>query len=301
MINYGSSTDVIFSQGWGKCFSASLRLAKVRLCLLIALSTLFGAVLGSQTMELSSFVVVLAVFLVAAGSATLNSVQDVEIDSSMSRTAGRPLPMQEITKKYGYYQTLLLWISGFFLLIILCPIITVILTTISVLLYNAVYTPLKKRTIWAILPGAICGTLPPVIGYSVLSREFLSYQLALIVVLLFIWQIPHFYLLVLHYKNEYSNSSVPSLVRHFGEPALQRVCYAWISSLSLIMMLFILLPLGIAPLVRLLIIANSLTLPILTAFWLLNKTEPPYRSIFILLNCTLFIHMSLIISAILLL
>ena len=42
------------------------------------------------------------------------------------------------------------------------------------------------------------------------------------------WQVPHFWLLALHYKNEYEEAGFPSITQKFSESSLGRIVYSWI-------------------------------------------------------------------------
>jgi len=65
------------------------------------------------------------------------------------------------------------------------------LLILIVLLYNGVYTPLKDRTAWAILPGAVSGALPPILGSVCGGSTLFLPQSWFLCLVLFLWQFPH--------------------------------------------------------------------------------------------------------------
>ncbi len=71
--------------GWLK---PAIYLAKVPLCLLIGYSTLFGYFLAEPTVSLRAVLTGAGIFIIAAGAATLNSVQDHSFPVLRSRLSG---------------------------------------------------------------------------------------------------------------------------------------------------------------------------------------------------------------------
>jgi len=142
-----------------------LRLAKAPLCLLIGVSALFGYLYGQPDGWPEGLVVAFSVFLLAAGGATFNSIQERRIDSRMERTSRRPLVTGEISLLSAFLVGFCCVAVGLFSLWSIATF-SGVLGLLALLLYNLVYTPLKMVSIWALVPGAVCGALPPVIGLS---------------------------------------------------------------------------------------------------------------------------------------
>ena len=272
--------------------SAGRRLAKVPLCLLIACSTAFGASLAPGSSLPSGWAVSAGVFLLAMGAATLNSLQEVASDSLMQRTKNRPLVRGELSVKFAALQTGLLICSG--LVILQLASISGVspgLGFVALLLYNGFYTPLKKVTLYALVPGAICGAIPPLIGLAAMGGELLSHQALLLFALLILWQIPHFFLVQLQHKHDYLASVQPSFLQKFSETGLRKLAVAWISSLGFVMLLF-----TISPMVESfrqcgLVGINAAVFTFMISRQLLLQKSRNYKMLFISLNTMLVFHM----------
>ena len=162
---------------------------------------------------------------------------------------------------------------------------------LAVILYNGVYTPLKKKTILAILPGAICGALPPYIGWLSGGGGVVNYTAALLLALFFLWQVPHFWLVLLTFKRDYEKSNIPNFLRQFEEHRLRRYFVTWIGALVFVMLMFLTLPYPIGLAFRVIVIVNGFILLVVFAYCLGIRKACNYRILFIVLNCSLFLHM----------
>lgn len=269
-----------------------LRLAKAGLCLLIGASTLFGFILAAGDFLLSGLATASGVSFLAAGGASLNSLQDRDVDRMMSRTRQRPLPSGQATPGQALQQAIVLSTIGMLLIYIFAETAAASVVALSaLLLYNGLYTPLKQKTILAIVPGAICGALPPYIGWLAGGGGWLSYAGGLLVALLLLWQLPHFWLVMLAHKEDYVHGTVPNLLDVFGEAGLKRFFITWIGALAVVMTLFLSLPYLFVFWVRLIVVVNAVLLLVLFCLQLFSKRESAYGSLFIYLNASLCIHM----------
>lgn len=277
--------------------TARLQLAKVPLCLLIGCAALFGALLASPVLSLRILLVSVGIFIVAMGAASLNSLQEHQLDGRMARTRNRPLPTGRLTLRQAGWQAILLLSAG--LLIIAAgteEIVVVGVTAGAVVLYNGIYTPLKQISILAIIPGALCGALPAYIGW--LAGGGGNTTTAILIVTLFIlWQVPHFWLVLLSYREDYADSSLPNFLRQLHEDTLKRLMITWIGALSFTMLMFAVLPYPPDQLwtaIRYGVIANGLFLSAFFFYWLGMRNTANYRLLFIVLNGALFLHMVLL-------
>jgi len=272
---------------------AAWRLAKVPLCLLIGCSTGFGAALGPDYSRLNIFILALGVMMVAMCGATINSLQERDSDRQLQRTASRPLVTKTVSGIFAIIQSVVLFTFGLLLLSTTdtAPKTVLTLTVLSLLIYNCLYTRLKQSTVLAIIPGAICGALPPVIGWVGSGGSLFSYMALLLFSLLFLWQVPHFCLILLLHKEDYRESDQPSLVRMFAETGVRRLSAVWICSLSLVMMLFTFSGAAIHSWQTILVTVNALTLAGVSSYLLLSQSPVSYRRMFIFLNVMLGNHM----------
>jgi protoheme IX farnesyltransferase len=75
--------------------------------------------------------------------------------------------------------------------------------------YLAVYTPLKRKTALALPLGALCGAIPPLIGWCMAGGVPTDYRIIILAGVLFLWQMPHFWLLQERHESDYLRAGVP--------------------------------------------------------------------------------------------
>ena len=120
------------------------------------------------------------------------------------------------------------------------PLVNVLasgLALANLLIYVLIYTPLKPRTTLNTLVGAICGSIPPMIGWAAATGD-VSNGAWLLGAILFVWQLPHFFALAMMYRADYERGGFAMLpvVDERGEVTTQVIL---ITSL-------ILMPLGLS-------------------------------------------------------
>jgi len=76
--------------------------------------------------------------------------------------------------------------------------------------YAAIYTPLKPRTSFATVIGAVPGALPPVIGWAAATNG-LSQGAWILFGILFLWQLPHFLAIAWMYREDYARAGLAML------------------------------------------------------------------------------------------
>ena len=74
--------------------------------------------------------------------------------------------------------------------------------------YNGIYTPLKRKTAFAVVPGSVIGAIPPMVGYVAAGGSALDPQILAFAFFMFMWQIPHFWLLIMKITNTLWHFSV---------------------------------------------------------------------------------------------
>ncbi|MCL5991653.1 MAG: protoheme IX farnesyltransferase [Bacteroidetes bacterium] len=209
-----------------------LVLGKVRITSFVAISTALGYVLVSGKIDGGIILPILGVFLLACGSSAFNQYQEYLPDSLMRRTMNRPIPSAKLTPARGFMIASVMSLSGAVLLFAAGNIILLLLGVFALLWYNLVYTPLKKKTSLAVIPGALIGAIPPVIGWSAGGGELTNPQVWALGLFFFIWQIPHFWLLLLIYEDDYRRAGFPPLTDIISRQNLTRITYVWIASLT---------------------------------------------------------------------
>lgn len=209
-------------------FKTFAELGKVRISLPVALSSLAGYTLYSGTISLQSLYLAFGVFLMSCGSGALNHWQERKTDALMPRTRKRPIPSGKITSREGFLITVGYLAAGSILLVLTNPTVALILSWVTLLFYNLVYTPLKKVTAFAVIPGSMVGALPPVIGWTAAGGSVQSQVILIVAAFFFIGQIPHFWLLLLIFGDQYKLAGMPSLTDIFTNTQIKRVTYVWI-------------------------------------------------------------------------
>ncbi len=274
-----------------------LRLAKGLLCLAIASSAVFGFLLASPVLSWQLAKVFAGVALLAGGAGTLNSLQEWRSDALMRRTCDRPLPRRELSTGQALRQSLALIAAGLLLLVLLPGPLPLAAGLLALLLYNGVYTPLKARTLLAILPGALCGGLPPVIGWLAGGGRPDSPVALLLMLLLVLWQVPHSLLVLLIHRDDYRSVGMPSMLEHLSEPGLRRLLVPWVAALAAAMTLFSLPPLNSSGLVRPLLLLPTAVLPLLFFGQTVSAVFRNDKVLFISLNSVFFFNMLVICGA----
>jgi protoheme IX farnesyltransferase len=203
-------------------------LCRVTISIFAAASAATGYFLAPHHQITGLFPAVCAVFLLACGASALNQYQEQDIDARMERTRTRPLPSGSITASQALALSCALVLSGLSLLAYACGAKAALLGIFSLLWYNGVYTYLKKKTAFAAVPGAAVGMVPPAIGWVSAGGDLFDPRIAAVCFIFFLWQIPHFWLLLLNHGEEYEQAGLPSLTRVMSKPQIGRVTFAWI-------------------------------------------------------------------------
>lgn len=183
-----------------------LALAKPRLNALAVATVGIGYYLGAGTVDLGVLLSVLAGSgLVAAGGAAFNQVAERDLDALMHRTRSRPLPLGGISPAAGQLFATVLSIAGLIVLALGANPLAAAVALATLVSYAWIYTPLKRRTPWAVLVGAVPGALPPVIGWAAATGA-LTVEAWLLFGIVFAWQLPHFHSLAWLHRDDYARA-----------------------------------------------------------------------------------------------
>jgi protoheme IX farnesyltransferase len=206
-----------------------LDLIKIKISFLAALSTSAGFILANQGLSREMILPVLGVFFLASGSCALNQYQEREDDQRMERTRHRPIPSKKLLPSIALRISLGLLFIGSIILFWRANGSALGLGLFAVFWYNGVYTPLKRKSAFAAIPGALIGAIPPLIGW-VSGKGFFSLdpQILAISFFFFIWQVPHFWLLLLRFGRDYEKAGLLSLSKTFTPAQLSRITFVWI-------------------------------------------------------------------------
>ena len=180
-------------------------LTKVRLNALVLVTTAVGFSLAERgSIDWMRLMWTCAGTALAAASASLfNQLFERRRDALMHRTRGRPLPTKQVAPATVFVAALATGYGGAALLGVTVGLLPAGLAALNILLYAVLYTPLKSRTTFNTLVGAVCGAIPPVIGWTAVTAQ-IDPGAWLLFGLLFVWQLPHFLALAWLYRVDYA-------------------------------------------------------------------------------------------------
>ena len=215
-----------------------LELGKVKITAAVGITTATGYLLYIKDLSFGLLWTVLGIFLLASGASALNHIQEFKYDSRMKRTRNRPLPSGRISKSGALLVTLTMSISGSVLLLTGAHLQGLLLGWFAYFWYNVVYTYLKRHTAWAVIPGSLIGSIPPVIGWISAGGPLTDAALIPVAVFFFIWQVPHFWLLIMKYGKEYETAGFPSLSGTLSQNQMRRLIFVWVLGTVIVTILF---------------------------------------------------------------
>jgi len=204
-----------------------LELSKLKIMIPVSLTGFTGFFVFDPSLSSSIFYVTGAILLLSVAASVLNQLQEAEIDRKMNRTMNRPLPSGNITKGHAIIFFLLNLISGTLILLTAGNLTAAIIGLITIFWYNIIYTYAKRITAFAVVPGAITGALPPLIGWVAAGGGVWDKPIIFLEFLFFTGQIPHFWLMILKYGDEYKKAGMPSLTEVFSTNQINRLTFIW--------------------------------------------------------------------------
>jgi protoheme IX farnesyltransferase len=211
-------------------FILLLGLTKVRLSLSVSLSASLGFVLATQGVKGGILAPTVGTFFLACGACALNQCQEKERDGQMERTRGRALPSGRMSAQSALWISFGLMIAGSAVLFSQNHLLAGALGLFAVFSYNGVYTFLKSRTIAAVIPGAVVGAIPPVIGWVSGGGVLLHPASLAVALFFFLWQIPHCWLLLLEHGEDYEKTGLPTPAALWPVNRIRRILFVWMYS-----------------------------------------------------------------------
>ena len=189
-----------------------IALAKPRLNGLVVASTVAGYVMaGGDTADVARVcATVLGTFLVAGGASAFNQLLERDTDSLMRRTRTRPLPDGRLQSPEAFLFGAILTVAGLAVLSLGANPLSAVVAFATLASYAVIYTPLKRRTSFATVIGAIPGALPPVIGWAA-ARNEISQGAWVLFGILFLWQLPHFLAIAWMFREDYARAGLRML------------------------------------------------------------------------------------------
>jgi protoheme IX farnesyltransferase len=187
-------------------------LTKPRLNLLVIATTAAGYYLGTgaQFDPITFVNLTIGTALVAGGSAAYNQILEKRVDALMERTRWRPLAAGRLGAREAFWFATTLSLAGLAWLAISTNWLATAVAFVTLATYVALYTPLKLKTHFATVVGAIPGALPPMIGWAAATNT-LSREAWMLFGLVFLWQMPHFLAIAWLCRDDYGRAGFPML------------------------------------------------------------------------------------------
>ena len=192
---------------------AYIQLTKPSIIYLLVLTaaTAMFLVDGFETNIYKALTGIFGIGLIAASSAAINQILDLEIDGKMKRTDKRPLVSGKISVINAITFAAILFIVGSFLLLSFNNFLSWALTVATWVFYAFLYTRiLKFAGPQNIVIGGLAGAMPPVLGWVALTGSISPLPL-LLVAIIFVWTPPHFWALAIDRIDDYENANVPMM------------------------------------------------------------------------------------------
>jgi protoheme IX farnesyltransferase len=201
-------------------FKTFTSLTKFGIVIFVLLAGLAGYATSFQiekTFQFSHLIWFLGgLYFLSSGSLALNQVQEYKLDQKMPRTKNRPIANGLIKPAAGLILSLTFLVVGISMLFEL-SFVAGYVSLASVFLYNGLYTMyLKPNWVFAAVPGAIPGALPITIGYAVNNSHIFNSDSVYLFLIMFLWQMPHFWILAIKYKEDYRLGNIPTLPTALG-------------------------------------------------------------------------------------
>ena len=202
-----------------------LLLAKPRLSGLVVLTTAGGVALAPGSIGAArAAITILGTAAVVGAANALNCWLERDVDARMRRTRDRPLPSGRVDPFVALALGLAVPVFALPILALVANPLTALLAFAALVLYVAVYTPMKPRSTLALFVGAVPGAIPPLMGWTAVTGRLDPGGLALFA-LLFAWQLPHFLAISIYLAEDYARGGLQVFALVHGErghPRLDR-------------------------------------------------------------------------------
>jgi protoheme IX farnesyltransferase len=164
---------------------------------------------------------IVGIAAIIASACVFNNVLDRDIDKRMKRTAKRDVASGVISIPKALAFAGLLGIIGFSAILLLTNFVTFVLGVIAFVWYVAIYGYAKRTTALSTLIGGVAGALPPAAGYTALTGS-IDAAAILLFLILFFWQMPHFYAIAMFRRGDYASAKLPIWSVVYGMKSAKR-------------------------------------------------------------------------------
>jgi len=212
----------------GKLISFLL-LSKTVLSLHVGLAAAAGCLFHPDGQVRAAMMVWVGVTLAAMAGSLVNNIQDRIQDQAFSRTQWR----LEALESAGVLPLL----KGAGLMLVLGMMLVVdasgglwpsAMVLTGLVIYNGVYTPLKKKSHLALIPGALCGMTALLAGWMAAGGSPMDKGALSAALVVGVWQVPHSMIQNLKHSDEMRKGDYPSITKLFEDPDLAFVTLMWV-------------------------------------------------------------------------
>jgi len=265
--------------------AALIDLTKLRISAASTVTAAAGYIACLRRADLGLLTTLVGILLMAMGASALNELQERRFDARMPRTRSRPVPQGVFTVRAALLIAGGLAVAGFLVLLLAHGVVPALLGALAMAWYNAFYTPLKRVSAFAAVPGALIGALPPAIGWTAAGGHAKDPTVLALAFVFFIWQVPHFWMLVAMHADGYEAAGFPTIVKLLGRRRLARLSFTWICGTAAACALL--------PIFRAVVTLPALLLLAAAVLWLVGGSAPllreepdtpVFRRIFVRLN-----------------
>lgn len=224
-------------------------LTKPRITLLVLVTMLGGMGLAKRVEPSATLTWAQALFallgtaLVVSGASAFNMYLERDTDALMLRTKHRPLPAGRLPPPIALAVGSALGFASVPLLVWQVNVTTGAIAGFALVAYAFVYTPLKRRTTWALPIGAVPGAVPPLLGWTAVTGRIDTAGLVLFAIL-FLWQLPHSLAIATFQCEDYKRAGTKVLPAEHGDRVTR--IHIVVESVLLVGVSVLLVPLGVA-------------------------------------------------------
>ena len=194
-----------FSQYWTLTKPRVTKLAVF--CAVIGMFLATDGLPGWQTLIAGT----VGIWLLAAAAFAVNCLVEARVDARMTRTARRATASGELSTTQTVTFSAVIGGLGMLILYTLVNPLTMWLTFVTFVGYAFIYTLLlKPNTSQNIVIGGLSGAMPPALGWAAVANE-VPMEAWLLVLIIFMWTPPHFWVLAMYRREDYARSGLPML------------------------------------------------------------------------------------------
>ncbi len=185
------------------------QLLRLPVSLMVACAAAYGWLLVRPRPESGPALLMLGAALLAAACSACNQVQEKDSDALLPRTKNRPLPSGRMRDAAALVISAAAFAAACLCLRAVGGLALACWAPAIALVYNGLYTPLKRKSGLALLPGALAGATPPLLGWTGAGGELFDPLALGLYGLYVLWQIPHFLLRVDKDRTAYAAAGLP--------------------------------------------------------------------------------------------